>query len=89
MALNDGIRIPVLKVLGHKHFHLHSVISRWLACVAHVQSVLLAPRKDNYTCCHILSSGLWFTCTYDLTCNQEKHINLLNARPVGADLSHF
>ena len=26
---------------------------------------------------------------YDLTCNQEKHINLPNARPVGADLSHF
>ena len=29
VALSDGIRAPVLGVLGHKRFHLHLVISRW------------------------------------------------------------
>ena len=45
MALSDGIRIPVLGVLGHKRFHLHLVILRWLACVA--QSVLNSGKRAS------------------------------------------
>ena len=54
MALSDGIRVYPSWILGHIIPHLHSVISRWLACVA-----LSVPEhrevcqhlRENYTSC--------------------------------------